>query len=372
VTEKGLFFPEWHEEIVEVRKLVRVEPHEVAVVRDNDGRFHFHDGSKTVAAADGGVEGGGGGGGGTAFFLPPHCELVTMYWGSGTSKEDVANNIVNNAKEVRYKVPVQKIDMRAAYAQFEYKVRTSDNVELLLEGQLFWQVVDVPTMIERTGDPKSDVWYHARASLIQEVSKVTLQEFMASVNEIVARAGAGDPEFYARRGVALHALEVVRYECADASTAGVLQEIIQETTNRINRLQQQQSENEVQRERMTAEIEIERQRRELVEQRTANALLEASSAGEADGTRLAQNSRAFLELLAHGGDADGMGDGAVPDEKTRLDLLRFFSEQRTLTAQTEHLSQGSATLFLTPEDVNLRLQMPGGAAGGAAATAGRA
>ena len=42
----------------------------------------------------------------------------------------------------------------------------------------------------------------------------------------------------------------------------------------------------------------------------------------------------------------------------RLDLLRFFSEQHTLTQQTQHLAQGTATLFLTPQDVNLKLQVP--------------
>ena len=117
--------------------------------------------------------------------------------------------------------------------------------ELLLEGTIFWQVVDVPRMIERTGDPKGDVWYHARSSLIQAVSAVTLEQFMASFNAIVSRAAATDAAFYEQRGVRLHGLEVVRYECADGKTAGVLQEIIQETTNRINRLQKQKSENEV-------------------------------------------------------------------------------------------------------------------------------
>ena len=74
----------------------------------------------------------------------------------------------------------------------------------------------------------------------------------------------------------------------------------------------------------------------------------ASSAGEADGTRLGQNSLAFLELLTK----------EVPNEDTRMELLRFFSEQQTKTAQTKDLAQGKATLFLTPQDLNLKLQMP--------------
>jgi len=337
VQEKGLFFPAALEQIIEVRKLVRVEPHEVAIVRDNAGAYTFHSGNSS------------GGGEGTAFFLPPHCELVTMYWSSGTSKEDAESHVVRNAKQVAYKVPVQKIDLRAQYAFFEYKVRTSDNVELLLEGTIFWQVADVPRMIERTGDPKGDVWYHARSALIQAVSSVTLETFMASFNTIVSRAATTDAAFYAQRGVQLHGLEVVRYECIDSKTAGVLQEIIQETTNRINRLQKQKSENEVEAERLHSQIDIERQRKQLIEAKTENEKLQAAVEGESEGTRLAKNSLAFLSLL----------NSSVPEAATRLQLLRFFSEQQTLTTQTEHLSQGKATLFLTPQDFQLRMQVPG-------------
>ena len=337
VEARGLFFPAALETIVEVRTLVRVAPHEVAIVRDNAGAYSFHSGNGT------------GGGRGTAFFLPPHCELVTMHWSSGTSAEDAESNVVRNAKAVKYKVPVTKVDLRSQYAFFEYKVRTSDNVELLLEGTIFWQVVDVPRMIERTGDPKGDVWYHARSSLIQAVSAVTLEQFMASFNAIVSRAAATDAAFYEQRGVRLHGLEVVRYECADGKTAGVLQEIIQETTNRINRLQKQKSENEVEAERLSSQIDIERQRTQLIEAQTANQKLQAAVAGESEGTRLAQSSLAFLELL----------DGSVPDAATRLQLLRFFSEQHTLVTQTAHLAGGNATLFLTPENFQLRMQVPG-------------
>merc|ERR1711871_1054877 len=142
-------------------------------------------------------------------------------------------------------------------------VRTSDNAELVLEGQIFWQVTDVAKMIERTGDPKGDVWYHARSSLIQAVSLVTLETFMSSFNALVVKAAETDKAFYEERGVVLHNLEVVRYAPKDDETARVLQKIIQETTNHINRMQQQKSENEVEKEKMVALIEIERQRADL-------------------------------------------------------------------------------------------------------------
>merc|ERR1712224_688899 len=156
------------------------------------------------------------------------------------------------------------------------------------EGTIFWQVSDVAKMIKRTGDPKGDVWYHARSALIQAVSTVTLETFMSSFNSIVAKAAAMDRAFYEARGVVLHSLEVVRYECKDAATAGVLQEIIQETTSRINRMQKQRSENEVEREKVGAQIEIEKQRSGLIKEQTANEKLQASVKGEAEGARLAR------------------------------------------------------------------------------------
>merc|ERR1712118_466797 len=55
-------------------------------------------------------------------------------------------------------------------------------------GTIFWQVLDVPKMIAATGDPKGDVWYHARGCLIQAVSRVTLEDFMSRFNEIVTEA----------------------------------------------------------------------------------------------------------------------------------------------------------------------------------------
>jgi hypothetical protein len=212
------------------------------------------------------------------------------------------------------------------YAFFEYTVRTSDNVELTLEGTIFWQVSDVAKMIKRTGDPKGDVWYHARSALIQAVSTVTLETFMASFNAIVQQAAAMDKPFY--DDVVLHNLEVVRYEPKDAETGRTLQAIIQETTNHINRMQQQKSENEVEKEKMAALIDIEKSRAGLIKEKTANDKLEASVAGDAEGTRLAQSTLAFMGQL----------EKSVNDEESRVSLLKFFAEQKTEMARAARYS----------------------------------
>jgi len=351
----GRFFPLPTEAVLEVQKLVRVEPHQVVIVQDADGLYHFFGGAADAAAptpahttsthtapthtaathtaathtatatshgafgvikssqvgsqlpsSDGegelpaeptqvtptpaGVAASGALG--TAFFLQPHWKLITMSWSSAIDPH-AANDAaapVHTPGTLAYKQNVTKVDLRARYTSFEYRVRTLDNVELVLQGTIFWQVTHVPTMISATGDPVGDVFYHARSALIQAVSAVKLTTFMTSFNALVADAAATDTTFYAARGVRLHSLEVTSYRPADDATALVLQKIISETTNRINRLQQQRSQNEVERSRLDSEVLIEQARQELERARAQNqkqALLDrAAAAAEVDQLKL--------------------------------------------------------------------------------------
>merc|ERR1712072_3924 len=121
---------------------------------------------------------------------------------------------------------------------------------------------------------------------------------MSEFNQIVMRAGSVDDDFYKERGVRVHTLEVTRYECSDTKTSAVLQEIIQETTNRINRMQHQQSENDVLKEQMHGEIELEKQRKELIEAKSDNDRVKAIIDGEASGLRLAKSAQTFFGLLS--------------------------------------------------------------------------
>merc|ERR1712048_99939 len=192
-----------------------------------------------------------------------------------------------------------------------------------------------------------DVWYHARSAMIQAVSRVTLEEFMAKFNCIVTQATQSGDSFYSERGVQLHAMEVTRYQCADQKTSAVLQEIIQETTNRINRMQKQQSDNDVQREKMNGEIEVEKQKTALIQVRCDNDRMRAIIEGEADGLQIAKSASTFIATLAED----------VPCAEARLQLFRFFQDQREATRRTEHLSSGKAQLFLAPQDMNLKVNM---------------
>merc|ERR1719235_2976319 len=321
VIDEGVFFPGPYEEILEVRPLIHVGPHEAIAVRDDQGGFTFHIGSD---------------GEGKAFFLPPHNKVMTMSWSSGLTAA--------NRKQVT------KIDLRSQYMTFDYEVRTSDNVRLRLEGTVFWRVINVPKMIHATADPMGDVWHHTRSTLIQAVSQVTLEKFMEGFNTIVMNAFQSEAadSFYVNRGVEVQSMEVTRFECIDAKTADVLQQIIQETTNRINRLQEQESENEVAAAKLNAQISLEKQRTELIQTRANNSRLEAEVHGEAEGLKVAMDAATFL--------GPTLGN-VVPNLEDRLDLYKLHQQLQSKNKDTASLASGKATLFMTPEDMNLKLQM---------------
>merc|ERR1719251_121181 len=95
---------------------------------------------------------------------------------------------------------------------------------------------------------------------------------MAQFNDIAKQVHQDDnTQFYNQRGVKIHSLEVTGYHCAESTTALILEQIIQETTNRMNKLQQQESENEVQLQAIRGDIEEEKAMAELIQIQTENS-----------------------------------------------------------------------------------------------------
>merc|ERR1712217_393854 len=240
--------------------------------------------------------------------------------------------------------------MGTQYAFFEYNVRTSDRVELLLEGTISWEVMDVPKMFGQTPDPRGDVWYHVRQRLIQAISRVTLEQFMDTFSGLTAKVIEND-SYYERRGLQVHEVSVIRYECANPSDQIVLQQIIQETTKRMNQLTAQNSKNDVQRAAMEGDIDLEKQRTKLLEVKASNDKVNAMASGEANGLKLATSVTKFVDAI----------NFSIPNatEQAAIDLLKFYETEKTATTQTRDLATGRAQLFLTPKDLNLKMVMPG-------------
>ncbi len=309
ITEPQVFSPEANQKIVEVRRRILLENHETVVVKDRFGDYSIKRGTDAERS----------------FFLQPYEELVEFQWASGLHKDE--KNLI-----------FTHIDGRPKFMWYEFETRTQDNVELIIGLTFFWQIVDVAAMVQATDDTSGAICAHVRSLIIQSVSQVSLERFLAGFNAIVRQAVLGvDDGFYAERGVALHAVEVRSVACKDPDTQRILIEIIQETTNRLNRLQKQEGDNDVKLKEIEGEIEVERWKGQLLDLRREHEQTEALTAGEAEAIRV----RAFFE---------GLGNGMSASEK--LAIFNTLRKQDAIAA----LSEGSAQLYFTPADVDLSIK----------------
>lgn len=160
---------------------------------------------------------------------------------------------------------------------------------------------------------------------------------MDSSQEIAKQVHREDTEFYAKRGIKIWSLEVIGYRCAEESTSEILQEIIQETTNRMNRLSQAESENEVKMFRMQGMIEQEKMRSQLLAIQHEHQEAEAKLAGGVEASR----AGAFLRAL----------ERAVPDTAQRQ---KMWQTRRKLDAACKLSEKYKAHLYFPSEDVAIR------------------
>lgn len=354
-TKKELFFPKAHEEIEKIQNKIVLEDHQVVILIDKDGRYIFKEGkavkegkfkrqrgdaaksvdqikaeAKEVEAEskkkrkdkDGKAE--------LeedeerSFFLPPYCTLETLTW--------------YNSEDLKHKVEkVDHFDLRPQFMTYEFVCRTCDNVELVIDLTFFWEINDIRKMKHKTDDLPGDICNHARSVIIQDVSQVTLEKFMSEFNTVIAQAVLGkEDNFYDERGAFVHTVEVRSIHCKDQATEKVLQEIIKETTDRLNRLQKQASENEVRLYKMKGDIEEEKLNGELLKIRHDHHRAEALMEGEAEADQVT----AFLKGL-----------GSVPFDQQ----VQMWATLRKLDG-IKKLAMSNSQMYFTPNDVNLSIE----------------
>jgi hypothetical protein len=380
-TKHGMYFPSIDEDIVKVQKLITLAEYQTMIIEDRFGQYHFVSGAiqaqpltasnvalekKTnnsnekdnmetkmmeedvvltgdVLAVDGNSKKKrnsnsttskllhlnrsiNGQNGGVSFFLPPYCKIVELVWSNGVKKDKRGRKMTI-------------FDSRPWYMNYEFVVRTSDNVELNLSMSFFWSLENIAYMIRNTDDAPGDICHHARSEIIQAVSKVTLKDFMENFNQIIHQTilESNDP-FYEARGSKIHSVEVRSFECLDKKIDGVLQEIIKESTDRINRLQLVESENEVALEKMKGRIEEEKIKGQLIDVKNEHQRKEALIDGEAEAERVS----AFIKGL----------NGVCSAEQA----IKIFNELRKAEVMTE-LANSDAHLYFTPAECDLRLGM---------------
>merc|ERR1711988_501541 len=321
-----------------MRPMVRVMANEAVVVRNFEGHLTVYDGTD--------------GGAGTAFFLPARSQILRMTWSVyGMPGNDGKANVTHATTD--------KIDMRIQRTFYSYAVRTSDNVELMLMGTIFWRVENVTKMILGTSDPSGDVWHHCRSSFMQAVSNVSFDNFMGSFNSLAKDAYYRDVSdgFYVERGVSLMGMEVTRFEAVDQDTKNTLRKINEETTNQITLLKKQEGSNAVRAAKMRsdialaeeqtqAELRLESHKTNLIRTRIGNNLLQRRADAEGEAQPFAQPAKSFITALNETG----------VDVSSGLSLYRILRQAEHHNKDTKNLASGKATLFLTSDDVKLNLR----------------
>jgi hypothetical protein len=284
----------------------------VLVLKDEDGKFHFHSGKELK----------------TGFFVPPYWEVLTSRWSSGLHKDQ---------RELK----IERFDLRPKFMWYEFDVRTRDNVELTVKITFFWQIVSVTTLVRATDDASGDVCARARSRIIQSVSTVDFADFLARFNILVHDAVINSSDsFYKERGLEIHSVEVREIACRDKRTQDILAEIIQETTDRMNRIQKQVSENEISMRKLDGELASEEAQSRLQAQQLQRFEAKAKDEGE----RQAQVVRAILE---------GLGPDLSSENK--LKLFELLRRKETLEA----MAKADTRFFLTRDDMEIKLDFHG-------------
>jgi regulator of protease activity HflC (stomatin/prohibitin superfamily) len=310
ITKNQSFAPGNQERIESIREKVLLEEHEVMVLKDEKGSYHFKHGNQ----------------GESAFFVAPYWEVLGCNWSSGLHKQ---------ARDLE----INKFDLRPKFMWYEFDVRTRDNVELMLKVTFFWQIQDVETLVKTTDDATGDLCSHARSRIIQRISRVHFSEFLDQFNSLVQDSILDESDdFYCERGIHMHSVEVRQIACKDEKTQEVLSEIIQETTTRINRIQKQESENEVLMKRIEGELIAEEHEMKLTRQKLKRFEEEARS----EGRKEAHSILTFLQSL---------GKGISLNQK--LKLFETLKQKEIMVG----LGQGNSKIFLTPEDIQLKLEV---------------
>lgn len=309
ITVPQKFIPSFTQKFIEIRQLVKLAPYENMILIDKDGQHILKNGLKDKS-----------------FFIHPYQQIYTQQWSNDLKKDHGST------------VQVDRFDTRNQYMDYEFLVRTADNVEIILDVSIFWQITDLYKLVLVTQDPPEDICNHTRSEILSQVSKYNMKEFMELPNnQLIASVNSDkDDTFFESRGVNVIRVEVLQKRCKDPEIQKIFKQIIDEKTNRIKNIEKQEADNEIKLRELNGRIEAEKLNGTLVKIKKENERQENQADGIAEGSRI-QN---FIGNL---------GDDVPLEKKLQI----YFDIQNT--KRLELLSQSSATLYLTPKEVDTKV-----------------
>ncbi|CAF0746281.1 unnamed protein product, partial [Rotaria sordida] len=259
ITTPQKFIPSFTQKFMEIRKLVKLAPYENMVLIDKDGQHILKNGVKDKS-----------------FFIYPYQQVYKQNWSNDLKKDH------------RSTVQVDRFDTRNQYMDYEFLVRTADNVEIILDVSIFWQITDLYKLVLVTQDPPEDICNHTRSEILSQVSKYNMKEFMGLPNSklIDSVNSEKDDSFYESRGVNVIRVEVLEKRCKDPEIQKIFKQIIDEKTNRIKNIEKQEAENEVKLCDLNGKIEAEKLVGTLLKIKKENERQENQADGIAEGSRI--------------------------------------------------------------------------------------
>ncbi|CAF1382865.1 unnamed protein product [Adineta ricciae] len=309
ITTPQKFIPSFTQTFIEIRKLIKLAPYENMILIDKDGQHVLKNGMKDKS-----------------FFLHPYQQIYTQQWSNDLKKDHQSTTSVD------------RFDTRNQYMDYEFLVRTADNVEIILDVSIFWQITDLYKLVLVTQDPPEDICNHTRSEILSQVSKYNMKEFMELPNsQLIASVNSDkDDTFFESRGVNVIRVEILQKRCKDPEIQKIFKQIIDEKTNRIKNIEKQEAENEVKLCDLNGQIEAEKLVGTLLKIKKENEREENVADGIAEGSRI-QN---FIGNL---------GDDVPLERKLQV----YFDIQNT--KRLDMLARSKTTLYLTPKEVDTKV-----------------
>jgi hypothetical protein len=307
------FIPSHEQEIISIEKKYILEKHEVMIIVDKDGNYNIMRGGDDTCS----------------FFLPPYCKFLTQKWSKDLQK---------NHQSV---IEISKFDMRTQYMDFEFTIRTSDSVEILVDLNFCWQIIDIEKMILRTNDAPQDVCQHAMSQILTATSKKDMEDFMLNFSEIIQNAVDKNDPFFTERGISVIRIEITNRRCKDDDIEKQFQSLIKEKAEKIRKQKQQEAENSCNITKIEGDIEIEKKQGDLFRVKKSYMHDNAKSDGLADGQKVA----GFIESLP---------DDITPEKLSLWNKLIDIEYQKFLaehhTRRIEALSK-SQNVIITKDEL---------------------
>jgi hypothetical protein len=296
-------------QVVCVQELIKLAPYECMILIDRQSKMIFNFGKDSVG-----------------FFIPPFCSIYSQLWST------------NRDRKVKNNLKVERFDLRFHDMDFEFTVRSGDNVEILLVVNIYWSIIDVEKMVRSTSDPPQDICNHVRSEIISFASKLSTKELMEQpASEIIKQIHDDDHDFYKARGVSVSRINILEKRCADPAVDKTYKSIIDQKIARVSNLEQQHGENDREIARINGLTKIEVQTNDLLRQELVNLSLKTKTTGETEGGKI----KSFF---------DGLGDMPL-DQKMQI----FLQIERT--KRIELVVKNVPTLYLNPEEVDFHLDV---------------